>query len=399
VSRGDAAASMPERSRLAADLRSTFQFPRSFEYSATVGASNAWRSVHLPLAELLLDNLNPRLPEKCHRDSPSQDELLLLIDWLYDPFQIAQSIARHGYFESEPLVALETAGQRQYVVLEGNRRLAALKGLASPELRERLTQQTKSWGTLPASVDLPDALPVVLLADRAGAVPVQGFRHISGIAPWEPTADARFIVRLVAQGHSLEEVADLIGRPLAEVSSMYRDLQILRQGSLEFNLDTARAEQNFGIFTAAMARTTLRDYIQAPAPREVKPQVRPLPDNAGPRLGRLLTYVFGDDQGEGRVVQDARQLPALGDVLADPTGAAEAMMVQTKSISDAIQSIQGKGQQLQGLVRSAQQALESAQSLDMQAIDGPARDRLLSIRGSLDELLALPSPDGSGASE
>ena len=58
----------------------------------------------------------------------------------YDAITIAESIARHGYFESEPLVAVpyeaaypgEKRGERsgEYVVVEGNRRLTALRALA-----------------------------------------------------------------------------------------------------------------------------------------------------------------------------------------------------------------------------------------------------------------------------
>jgi hypothetical protein len=157
----------------------------------------SWTPRRMPLANLLLDYRNPRFPEKYQLSSLSQDELCLLIDKHYDPLQIARSIVRHGYFESEPLIAVKEGDKEdangEYVVVEGNRRLAALKALASPSLRERLTEQTAAWRTLPSQVDLPADYPVVVVRDRQAVVPLLGFRHISGIEPWEPISQARFI--------------------------------------------------------------------------------------------------------------------------------------------------------------------------------------------------------------
>ena len=76
-----------------------------------------------------------------------------IIQYLFDhdkALDVARSIAAHGYFENEPLLAV-FEGSR-YVVVEGNRRLAALKALKAPGLLtsnirkqvERLVSQTDS---------------------------------------------------------------------------------------------------------------------------------------------------------------------------------------------------------------------------------------------------------------
>jgi hypothetical protein len=359
-------------------------------------AESSWSLVHLPITSLLLDTQNARFPELYELDAMSQDQISVLIDKHYDPIQIARSIARHGYFESEPLIAIATQSEGNFIVVEGNRRLTALKALASPELRALLTRQTKAWSSLPTDIELPTEIPVVVVQDRQVVVPLLGFRHISGIEPWEPISQARFIARLVADGQSLEEISELVGRPLTEVRSMYRDHEVLRQASSEFKLDTTRAEENFGVFTAAMGRTKIRDYIQAPAPREVDPEYWPLPEDSAPNMQRLLTYVFGNAGGKGRVVTDSRQLKDLGEVLSDPTGVAEAIMVETKSISEAVHSMRAKGQQFETFIRSAERALSSARNLEVRAIDGSVRNRLIIIQSIVAELAALPTLDSSG---
>jgi hypothetical protein len=87
------------------------------------------RSTDLAPHELHLDPQNPRLPE----DVQGADEPRLL-DYIarnYFPLEVARSIARYGYFISEPLIAIEEPPGRLTVV-EGNRRLVAILLLEDP---------------------------------------------------------------------------------------------------------------------------------------------------------------------------------------------------------------------------------------------------------------------------
>jgi len=341
---------------------------------------------------MLLDYQNPRFPVEYQRPELSQDELCLFIDKRYDPLQIARSIARHGYFESEPLIAIQDETKDAYVIVEGNRRLTALKALSSSSLREKLATQTKAWRSLPSDVSLPDDFPVIVVKDRFSIVPLLGFRHISGIEPWEPFAQARFIASLVDQGSSLEEIAGLVGRGLTEVRSMYRDHEILRQATEQFEIDTTRAEESFGVFSAAMGRTKIRNYIKAPDPRDVDTEYWPLPEESAPKLDRLLTYVFGKEEGEGRVIHDSRQLQGLGDILADPSGEAESILDETKDVDLALQGLRGN-QQFLGYIRSAERAINSAVGVGATSIDDVTRQRLIAIRNASESLLELPCSD------
>ena len=83
---------------------------------------------HVELGRLLPDSHNPRLPRGV-KDQLTGDDLLVQIADSFDPLIVADSSARHGYFGSEPLIVL--AEGDYWVVLEGNRRLTALKGLKS----------------------------------------------------------------------------------------------------------------------------------------------------------------------------------------------------------------------------------------------------------------------------
>src|SRR5688500_17476241 len=94
--------------------------------------SRAQSSLHrVRVADLLLDPENPRLPE----GTPSKKNALKAQDELLDYFmtdgvlgELVASFTDNGYFATEPLIATgEGAPTGHFLVLEGNRRLAALK--------------------------------------------------------------------------------------------------------------------------------------------------------------------------------------------------------------------------------------------------------------------------------
>lgn len=274
----------------------------------------------LPLSKLLLDPLNPRLPEDVQ--GGSQSELAEYISQAYDPLSVATSIAEHGYFESEPLIAVPEGDN--FVVVEGNRRLTALLGLTDAEIRPKL-ESPALWAAAAtdaaAKHSLPDEVPVLVVSDRKTVAPIIGFRHISGIMQWEPFAKARFIAALVDdEGLPFAEVAALVGEKRGDVASNYRNYSILKQAREAHDLDTDRVEESFGVFTSAMGHRALRTFIGAPDPGQVQTGSDPVPDDKTDELGELLTWIFGDEGGQGRVIAESRDLGLLARVVSNDGG-------------------------------------------------------------------------------
>src|SRR5262249_19240151 len=77
------------------------------------------------LDDLLMDSQNPRIPED--KNSLSPDQLVAYVAHKYNALAIARSIADHAYFPSEPLIAIPKGNSGKLIVVEGNRRLSALK--------------------------------------------------------------------------------------------------------------------------------------------------------------------------------------------------------------------------------------------------------------------------------
>lgn len=97
------------------------------------------------VSNLLFDDQNFRFSEDA--SGASQKELLQILDRDFDPLSIGESLVDNGYFAEEPLVVIPKPSTDKFVVVEGNRRLAALKFLSNEELRE-LSIDKDAWGAL-----------------------------------------------------------------------------------------------------------------------------------------------------------------------------------------------------------------------------------------------------------
>src|SRR5260370_4222379 len=111
----------------------------SARQSSTLLTPNAPTGTYdrIPIEKLLFDAKNPRLAEFVLEEDATQLQVVQSL-WKFMAIQeIAMSIAHNGYFNHEPLF-VESTDNSKFVVIEGNRRLAAVRLLLDAELRERL---------------------------------------------------------------------------------------------------------------------------------------------------------------------------------------------------------------------------------------------------------------------
>ena len=88
-----------------------------------------WEEKQISVNNILLDPRNPRIPPA----SEPLDQRSLIAELVdHDKvYELAQKIAQNGYYPVESLIVIKEDGKM--VVIEGNRRLAALKLLIAPE--------------------------------------------------------------------------------------------------------------------------------------------------------------------------------------------------------------------------------------------------------------------------
>src|SRR3990167_8864 len=87
----------------------------------------------LPLDQLLLDEENPRLASSL-TGRPTQDDLVEMLWEEMAVDEVAYSIAANGFYDHEPLIVIPKG--KKFVVVEGNRRLAAVLLLVNAKLRK-----------------------------------------------------------------------------------------------------------------------------------------------------------------------------------------------------------------------------------------------------------------------
>lgn len=316
--------------------------------------------MNIPLRNLRLDPENPRIPE-ADRGKPT-NELAPLIELGYEAFPVAQSIAELGFFNAEPLIVVPSHDQENtWIVVEGNRRLTALLGLADPEIRSSFPSPGR-WDELAEkrSISLDQEIPAVAHESRQSTHAEVARQHVVGKLPWRPYMQAKWIAARVAEGKSIQEVADLIGITKSKAADLYRDQAVLSQAQ-SMGLDTSQAEEAFSLLTVALSTTKIRNHIGAPLGSQLKFDQPPIPVDKKSELGEVIQWIFGDEDNEPKIT-DSRKIPMLGNVISNEVGL-EALR-SGKTLEEAKQKVSDSGldafTSLKNRLNTALNALTSA---------------------------------------
>jgi hypothetical protein len=225
-----------------------------------------WPTSELPVSSLLLDPKNPRLGRDGSISTPKE-----IIHHLFahdKALEVVSSIATRGYFPNEPLLAIKQGGE--YVVIEGNRRLAALKALKDPTLLEgtlhRHVERLSNKIEGPTSIK---TVPVTVAPSRRATDQQIAGRHVgTPVLAWQAENRARFILDKLEEGYSNSDLQDLLGfsptdvqkaRQTKAVSEMARSLQLAP--GVKARLDSPRAKI-FSTLERVFDSSVGRDYLR-----------------------------------------------------------------------------------------------------------------------------------------
>lgn len=339
----------------------------------------------VPVQWLTLDRLNPRL--FLSGGEPKEVEIIERLYRSEDLSELLQSIAANGYLDIEPLVVLKE--EENLTVLEGNRRLAAIRLFEEPDLPVQIRRQTGLRVTIPS---LPEEfrstlqeVSVYRVESREDARAFIGFKHINGAARWESYAKAKYAADWYKKGGtSLEVIASQIGDRHDTIKRMVNAIYVLEQAERAgiFHLsDRASPRFNFSHLYTALSRAT---YMRFLGLKEAWTQFHPEPDPVPPEklesLGEVLRWLYGS-KGEGVDPVIHSQNPdirLLGEVLESPEG--PSVLRVTRSLTEAHLSTTPANQRfLESLVRARREVREASNNLrgfdgQDQALVGIAED-------------------------
>lgn len=253
--------------------------------------------VFIPVDQLYLDEENPRLASA--GPNATQDGLLRFLWTQMAVDEVAISIAVNGFFPEEQLFVIprgkpDSSGGQKYTVVEGNRRLAAVKLLRSPELRAKL-RATDLPAIRPGKAATLEQLPVSIHKSRRDLWEYFGFRHINGAKPWDAYSKAMYVAKVHEEyGIPISQIALSIGDRHNTVPRFYRGYVLLQQAEQQTDFskdDISAGDLSFSHLYTAAVYPEFQRFLGITSEDSLKSN--PVPKSKLSELHELLVWLYG----------------------------------------------------------------------------------------------------------
>lgn len=226
-----------------------------------------FRDHEVPVQNLLLDPNNYRFHDdpgfsrandrRYHEDTVQARAYQRLSD--DSLVQLKNSILRNGFLPVERIVVRDYPHQdASFVVVEGNRRVAALKWI----------QQDHAAGvTVPDRVLHTIENVPVLVVDAADDDPaffesLMGIRHVSGIKEWGGYQRAKLVAVLRGErGLDSSDIGERLAMSTQEVNRRYRAFKALEQMQRDETYGSYVRPDMYALFHEAVSLPLVRDWL------------------------------------------------------------------------------------------------------------------------------------------
>lgn len=326
--------------------------------SEPVGASTVQS---ITTDQLNFDPENPRFYRLNNHTSEAS-----VIEDMFDEEGVADlmmSIGQKGYFAGEPLLVVRENGQ--LIVVEGNRRLAAVKLLnkeIAPPVRRKLSvDQILSE----IAVEAPLELPCIEYPTRREVIRYLGYRHITGIKEWDSLSKAKYLATIRDEFYKdlpmieqMNVLAKDIGSRSDYVAQLLAALNLYTQAEEGqfFNLSMAAKDVTFSYITTALGYKNITDWLGLAGKNDIN-SVHLNVEN----LKSLFGWLFVKDQQGRTVIGESRNLSQMAAIVAND----EAVIVlkETLKLDDAYLFSDGPDEALNNALEAALSKVETAWSL------------------------------------
>lgn len=296
--------------------------------------------------DLCLDHNNPRFGIA---EAESEAEALQILVDTADLKELWNSISERGFEKFEPLVATRENGR--LIVLEGNRRLAAVKLLLNPEILPQNTRRTRIPDIPNEKLDTCRELPVVIVKDRPAAAGFIGFKHVNGPARWSSLAKAKFGVLFyegldgsLSPHERMQSLTKQLGDSRGLIIRLLVAYKIIQQSiSLGFleELGIEESRLEFSHLYTLINNPESRAFIglsRAPL-HEGQISTNPVPSTHHRQLKEILNWLFGPDSV---IKSQGTDRPRLQRVLACEDGVQELRLTGDLSSAEAVAGLQNE---------------------------------------------------------
>jgi len=316
------------------------------------------------LEELYVDPLNTRLGRgNTGRDVTQEQVLELMKDWTLDEL-ILSFLDSGGFWTHEPLLVTEEVlyGKKHLIVIEGNRRLAALKFLKKAvdgeKVPQKLAEITKG-AKIPS--DLFTRIPYVQVGSRQEIESFLGFRHVTGIKEWKPAEKAEFIAKLIDERRmTYDEVRRKIGSKTETVRRNYISYRLLLQIEETADIPEEQFEDRFSVMYLSLRTQGVQKYLQIDIYADPKSAKKPVPKSRLKELANFALWLFGKGAERHPLFSDSRQVDNFGRILESKEAVEYLGRTEQPSFEVALRTAGGDEPEIIRLIEKAADEVELA---------------------------------------
>lgn len=357
---------------------------------------------------LTFDPENPRFTPEKNPSGTSEAAVIKHMVKTADVAELVDSISASGYIDIEPLIVL--GEDENLFVLEGNRRLAALRLLSDPDLAEdakvALPEMAESKKESVTSVS------IYRVPRREDARDLIGFKHINGPQAWDALAKARFAAKWLDAEKERETEGAEDALTLADITQRMGDKHatIYRIVAASYVLDQAESAEifrandkykksfSFSHLYTALSYNEVRGFVgMAPATEVLEPTRNPVPEDRLENLQQLLHWLYGSASSgiEPVIRTQAKDLGRLRKVIGNAK--ALPMLIATGDLDAAVAEGTPGTVRLKEHLLIAKTNLEKAQSV-LQDFDG-SDNSVVEVAGDVNKSAAFIFRNAKAASD
>lgn len=286
-----------------------------------------------------LDPENPRLPEKLKTKDTTESDVL---NWMLEDatlVDLVASIAENGFFPGEPIIVIEGPKNGRFTVIEGNRRLAALKLLQDPTIADVSSATVHMLSKLAWSkTNVPLDVSVYVAKERESVDNYLGFRHVTGVKQWPTISKARYLFKLFKKKEYYDGIFKELAREIGSKGVYVKrliygyELFLKIKDHNYYGLDLEEANFNLSLITdAAVMYSGIADYMSFDS--EIENPIESLNED---KFKEVVKWLYETDSNGSTRVGETRNLRVLNKVL-QSARAAKAFIEDKKSLREAAQ--------------------------------------------------------------
>lgn len=307
--------------------------------------------VDAEVGALSLDLDNPRFAGSV--SATTEPEMIKFLYEEADLEELLLSFLNSGYLEFEPIVVRKADNK----VLEGNRRVAALKLIADAKLRAELGIELPAIQSPKA---MPKAISAILVNDAKEARSYIGFKHINGPKVWDALSKAKYAADWHDEGVPLQQIAQSLGDTFNTVNRLVHGYKILEQAKSN-GFDPAKRTARrlaFSHLYTAITRSSIREWLEIDETQEAGL----VPKTAENKLTQLMSWLYGQSPEETAVIKTQNpDLNKLADVIAHE--AAREVLIASRDLGAAWEETEAQSKRLEKSLIQAVRHTEAAAAL------------------------------------